>query len=127
MSYINLLEILYPIGSIYMSFTSISPAQFVGGTWEQLTGRYLRFDNNINIGGSNTHYHWLPVGTNYNPGHLVSSDGASQTHSRIKNNVNYCLFNYDSYAANGNVQQSASYEENSLPAYQNIFAWRRIS
>lgn len=127
MSYINLLDIIYPIGSIYMSFNPVSPAEFIGGTWEQLKGRYLRFDDNINIGGQDSHYHWLPVGTNYSPGQLYSSDGNTQTHSRTQPNVKWCMFNYDSYGESGNTQQSASYDADNMPAYQNVYAWRRLS
>ena len=31
----------YPVGSIYMSVNSTSPASFFGGTWEQLKDRFL--------------------------------------------------------------------------------------
>lgn len=33
---LNLLDYVYPIGSIYMSTSSTSPASFLGGTWEQI-------------------------------------------------------------------------------------------
>ena len=36
----ELLEKIYPIGSIYMSINSTSPASFLGGTWEQLPEGY---------------------------------------------------------------------------------------
>ena len=31
----------WPVGSIYMSVNSTSPATFFGGTWERITGRFL--------------------------------------------------------------------------------------
>lgn len=31
----------YPVGSIYMSVNSASPATLFGGTWERITGRFL--------------------------------------------------------------------------------------
>lgn len=31
----------YPVGSIYISVSSTSPAKLFGGTWEQITGRFL--------------------------------------------------------------------------------------
>lgn len=36
-----LLDKVYPVGSIYMSVNSTSPATLFGGTWEQLPGRFL--------------------------------------------------------------------------------------
>lgn len=40
-SFVNFLEIIYPIGSCYFSTESTSPAEFIGGTWEQMTGGVL--------------------------------------------------------------------------------------
>lgn len=42
----------WPLGSIYQSFDPTSPAELFGGTWEQITGVFLRADNNTEIGGS---------------------------------------------------------------------------
>lgn len=36
-----LLNLIYPIGSIYMSVNSISPANQFGGTWEQIKDRFI--------------------------------------------------------------------------------------
>lgn len=36
-----LLDTIYPVGSIYMSVNSTSPADFIGGTWEQITNTFL--------------------------------------------------------------------------------------
>lgn len=37
----DLLNLIYPVGSIYMSVNSTSPATLFGGTWEQIKGRFL--------------------------------------------------------------------------------------
>ena len=37
----DLLNSIYPIGSIYMSANNISPANFIGGTWESIQDRFL--------------------------------------------------------------------------------------
>lgn len=37
----TLLDLLHPIGSIYMSAESTSPADLFGGTWERLVNRFL--------------------------------------------------------------------------------------
>lgn len=36
-----LLDMVYPVGAIYMSVNSTSPATLFGGTWEQLQNRFL--------------------------------------------------------------------------------------
>ena len=38
MSWISLLDIIYPVGSLYFSTSSISPATLVGGSWTQIKG-----------------------------------------------------------------------------------------
>lgn len=36
MAYVNLLQVIYPVGSCYISFSSTSPASIVGGSWSQI-------------------------------------------------------------------------------------------
>lgn len=52
---------IYPVGSIYMSVNSTSPATLFGGTWEQMKDRFLVGAGNdyaVNsTGGSTTHSH----------------------------------------------------------------------
>jgi hypothetical protein len=35
------LNIIYPVGSIYMSVNNVSPETFMGGTWEQIKDTFL--------------------------------------------------------------------------------------
>ena len=37
----NYLLDAYPVGAVYLSLSSVSPAELFGGTWEQITGRFL--------------------------------------------------------------------------------------
>jgi hypothetical protein len=41
MAWINFLEFVYPVGSVYFSTINTSPASVIGGTWSQLTGGML--------------------------------------------------------------------------------------
>ena len=38
---VDLLEAIYPIGSIYMSVNNVSPSALFGGTWEQIQDTFL--------------------------------------------------------------------------------------
>lgn len=37
----GLLDLVYPVGSIYMSTNNTSPKTFLGGTWQQIQGQFL--------------------------------------------------------------------------------------
>lgn len=58
-----LLDKVYPVNSIYMSVANVSPASFLGGTWEQLKDRFLlgagdTYSNGTTSGAA-THSHEL--------------------------------------------------------------------
>lgn len=49
------LNLIYPVGSIYIAYTSTSPASRFGGTWSQITSRFLYCTTNTNTGGEQNH------------------------------------------------------------------------
>lgn len=55
----TLLDLIYPVGSIYMSANNVSPATFLGGTWVALEDRFLIGASSTysagSTGGSTTH------------------------------------------------------------------------
>lgn len=60
----SLLSMVYPVGSVYMSVNSTSPASFLGGTWQRIQDRFLLAAGSTYTagatGGSATH---TPSGT----------------------------------------------------------------
>lgn len=52
MAFVNLGQVVYPIGSIYMSTNSTSPANLFGGSWTRIADAYLRAigDTGVAIG-----------------------------------------------------------------------------
>lgn len=40
-TWVNLLDIVYPVGSLYLSRASTSPASTIGGSWTQIKGAVL--------------------------------------------------------------------------------------
>lgn len=63
MAWINILETFYPVGSIYISTVSTSPANFIGGTWTSISGAVIRGmdSENENIGYIGTDTHTLSI------------------------------------------------------------------
>lgn len=61
-NYVNLLDIVYPVGSVYITTTENSPADSIGGTWVEIKDRVLldRTDENcLTQNGNMTHKHVL--------------------------------------------------------------------
>lgn len=61
-NFVNLLDIIYPVGSIYITATEISPADAIGGIWVEIKDKVLldRTDENCLVEkGSMTHKHVL--------------------------------------------------------------------
>ena len=60
------LDDFYPIGSVYVSFNSTSPASLFGGTWERISNKFLYGTSNDqelgDTGGNSTHTHTLGNG-----------------------------------------------------------------
>lgn len=60
MSWIGLLDIVFPVGSIYMSYSSTSPSEVIGGTWVKVQDKFLLCsDSSGKTGGGGTHTHVL--------------------------------------------------------------------
>lgn len=36
-NFVNLLDVIYPVHSMYITTSAVSPATFIGGTWTQIT------------------------------------------------------------------------------------------
>lgn len=139
-SWINLLDIIYPVGSVYISYTSISPSTRFGGTWVAITGRFPYFNAGIGTGGKNTH----TLTVDEMPSHAHSLKGhtwnwAAQQGSGLKLGVGNVgdvyvgePFSHNSLASiQGVYNESNAYgggaSHNNMPAYQTLYAWRRTN
>lgn len=77
----NIVDMIYPVGSIYMSVNNASPATLFGGTWVQIQDKFLLASGpnytNGNTGGSDTHRlnaNELPAHTHTIPEHAHDID-----------------------------------------------------
>ena len=48
----SLVNLVYPVGSIYMSVNSTSPQTLFGGTWEEIQARFLLGNSSLTPAGS---------------------------------------------------------------------------
>lgn len=59
-SWIDAGSLTYPVGSVYSSTSSTSPATLFGGAWSKVTNRYLKSSSTLKVsseGGSTSHNH----------------------------------------------------------------------
>ena len=54
-NFVNLLDIIYPVGSMYFSVTNTSPANSVGGTWTKIKTFLYGADTANQTGGEAIH------------------------------------------------------------------------
>lgn len=75
-TYTSLLDLIYPVGALYISSINTSPASLFGGTWAQITdGAALRAANAYGLVGSDS----ITLTLSQIPGHTHT--GPSHTHS----------------------------------------------
>lgn len=123
-----------PVGSLYFAWVSTSPALLFGGTWTQISGRVIRAANDVGAGGSDTHYHWETIGSSSSADSVLyvtspysDTAGLGVPDTRIttvrRKAVDFDITDNGSYPS----RQTSTYTASSLPAYQNVYCWRRTA
>lgn len=141
----------YPVGSIFMSYTSTSPANLFGGNWTPISGRFLYCNNGTSTGGANSRTY------NFNHNHAMTMNKKNSTGSwaYALNQQGIGYHNGDAAVQDGPILTSTSAsmsaitqgESNgprvsmggntplplgnktidTMPAYQTVYCWRRTS
>lgn len=131
----DLFDLVYPVGSIYISATATSPASISSGTWEQIQGRFLLGANGIytlgSVGGSTQHFHQA--------GSLYAQLSAQQNGSVAFNYITSVNYNsryrfitergeeYVAGQTDGVSVAGATANANSLPPYLAVNIWKRTA
>lgn len=126
-------NLIYPVGSIYMSTVNVSPATLFGGTWEQLEDRFL-------LGAGQT---YTAGDTGGEAEHtLITDEMPAHTHGVLINTTN-------SEAAGYGLTQAGPFQNrpiisrnsadiittstgggqahNNMPPYLVVYMWRRLT
>ena len=115
---------VYPVGAIYQSFDPTSPAALFGGSWTQITGRFLYCTTNTGAGGSNSHTlttAQLPKNKAYSSANVNGNAGFSDAlyTGAFTQGSEYAYLNL-TYIGGGS-------SHNNMPSYQGVYAWRRTA
>ena len=121
----------FPIGYIYQSTNSTSPADLYGGTWAALTdGRFLQPSSSWNsTGGNSTHAHWTTFGYGYAEDRMYAGDysNSDNQNSRTKNGKHYPVDGKTTSPYVGLYRENTTYNASSLPPYRTCYAWYRTA
>lgn len=128
------LDTIYPVGSIYLSFENTSPASFLGGTWEQIVDKFLRLSNNTDVGGADN----ITLTTGQMPIHRHNGYDNGSPATTTVNGPQHYLKQVWTWIASGQSQSSlhgitmttntgGSTAHSNMPAYQNVYGWKRIA
>lgn len=86
MAFINLAQIMYPIGSYYISNQGQSPANLFGGVWTEIQDKFLYASkgNALQEGGQKNHNHSVSI--SYVPywGNLCGADNSNPDTSLLQ-------------------------------------------
>ena len=118
---------IYPVGAVYISYTSTSPASLFGGTWTQITGRFLRMANDVSTGGADTvalTQAQMPSHTHGVQGYFNRVNYNSYSGSEFE--LSYHRITSDNPSTVTPILEVGSGSAHSnMPAYQDLYAWRR--
>lgn len=126
-NFVNLMDIIYPVGSIYQSMNATSPASSIGGTWTKIKTFLYEADTAKQVGGEATHT-------------LTISEMPTHNHRTINTD---CIYNSNSGAnritvstgTTATLSQShftvtnsgGGQPHNNLPPYTTCFIWYRTA
>ena len=126
----TLLNYIYPVGSIYMSVNSTSPANLFGGTWERLKDRFLlgsgdTYSNGV-TGGAATHT--LSVSEIPSHNHPYGVYDASSTNSMAINHMAaYCGKVNSVGWGSHTLYTGGGSAHNNMPPYLAVYMWKRTA
>lgn len=132
MAFVNLLDIIYPVGSIYMSTNTVSPANIIGGQWEQIQGRFLLGSSNnytvLSTGGEEEHK--LTVNEMPKHNHYITDD-QKYTNAYVGGaayRVAWANIREDDPTTSATTSfVGGSAAHNNMPPYLVVNIWRRVS
>lgn len=129
----KIIDLIYPVGSIYISANAVSPATLFGGSWEQIQGRFmLTSGNGYSLGatgGSANHGHSLNNGRadiTFDNGYLYIrylNEGF-----RANSWTSIASGTIDNYTTKSSVLLHGSTDNaSSMPPYIVVNAWKRTA
>ena len=133
---VELVDLLYPVGSIYISTNNTNPSLLFGGTWKQIKDKFLlscgdTYNNGATGGSANAtlvrHNHY-PSGENY----FVTNDTDSASNYRVGNATSGRWVDGQTNSGTFHHTQATNFVGSdgtgkNMPPYLAVYVWERIS
>lgn len=148
----QIIDMIYPIGSTYISVNSVNPSFLFGGEWEQIQDRFLLASGSTysagSTGGSATvtltsaqsglKAHGHGMDHNHNHRHSLNKNfstgsGSVSAYTVTSNRSTSTQYTgYDSTASSkkttdNNTASNASEAHENMPPYLTVYMWKRIA
>ena len=134
-------DLIYPVGSIYMSVNATNPKELFGGTWERITDTFLLAAGETyeagSVGGEATHkltvpempIHDHPISGNGNASGLGTTYNAITMQGSAYPN-DPALVRGGDYTGNGYAyinKRGGDKPHNNMPPYLAVYTWKRTA
>ena len=137
----SVIDMVYPVGAIYMSVNSTNPGNLFGGKWEQIKDRFLLSAGDTYTAGSTGGEAQHTLTKDEMPSHRHNSDsyqdGFAQSSVQTDKYITWVnriiespRFNYPETGENGPVTTSSvggSQPHNNMPPYLSVYIWKRTA
>lgn len=125
----SLIDVVYPVGAVYISMNQTSPQTLFGGTWTQIQGRFLIGASTAypagSTGGEATHT--LTASEIPNHTHTFKYTGQSVTIGVNSIRLYQAASNqYNAYSG-GQSSNCGGQAHNNLPPYMAVYMWTRTA
>ncbi len=125
-------DFIYPIGSIYMSVNSTSPASLFGGTWERIKDRFLLSAGDTYTAGNTGGEASVTLTINQIPYHhhnlgLTSSAGNGNIMPQYTALSNEFAKGTTKYNTIDTTNIGGGLAHNNMPPYLVVYVWKRTA
>lgn len=132
----KLIDLIYPVGSIYMSVNAASPNLLFGGEWRQITDKFLLGAGGSypvnSSGGETTHKLTVAEMPSHSHTSLYYDSNSTGTQGvnwgfNYTNNSSHSVRSGANEASSGIGNAGGSVAHNNMPPYVAVYMWKRIS
>lgn len=124
-----LLDIVWPVGSVYLSAAETSPADLFGGTWEQIKDVFLLAAGDSHAagstGGEETHVLTAEEMANHTHGYDYTGQSVTEGVNAIRL-YQAASTQYNAYSGKA-TSNCGGQAHNNMPPYLAVYVWKRTA